>query len=1044
MRIWDIAIKQPVFMTMILLAGLVMGLFSYSRIPVDLFPDITIPVIVVTTGYPGANPQEVEDTVTDVLEEEFSALAGLESVTSSTFEGLSQIILEFDFDTDVNDAAQRVQEKLNVVGPSLPTDARDPVVQRFDPTAQPIMQFGVTDATNSLSPTELRKWVEEQVQGPLQRLPGVASAEVRGGDIREIQVLLDLKAMEARRITSNQVIAALQSENLNIPIGSLENDTQSIPVRAPGNFDRPEDLENVVISYGSSPIYLRDVATVVDGFADRDSITRVNGQESISVIVQRQSGTNTVQVADVIKEEIAKIQDTNPDINLTVASDASEAIEDSANGAVSDLLWGMLLASMTVLFFFRNLRNTILTVIGLPIIMISTLFFMDLMGLTLNQISLLALALVTGLVIDDGIVVRENILRWLDRGYPAREAASRATAQVILPVLATTATILAVFLPIGFAEGIAGQFFSAFGLTVSIAVIVSTFEALTLAPMLGARFFRPSNKNVIEGKIDESAAQESAGSGLLDRLYGGMIHWSLHHRWLTILLGLLVVAGTLYVARTIEVAFAPSLDEGEVEVTIELPPSTPLSVTEREAIAVERVFMSHPDAAAVFASIGTASSTESASFVVKMREGARTADFIDDLRPALIDAPKITFAQPEGGPGGNDPLVGNKDVVIQLVGSNVSYAEVGEAALMVMDQLRSVPGYVDVETSYDAGNPEIQVQIDRERAAELGLSTAQIGSTLRTLINGTVASNFRGEGDEAEIVVRLKPEDRTNVEDILSLNIMTPRGQLIPLRTIVAAQFATGPAAIQRLDRQPTVGIGGNASGRTMPQVRDDVLALVDTTALPEGISIKQGGDAERQADAFGSLFAALALSVIFIYMALASQFGSFLQPLLIMLALPLSVNGALLALVIASKPFDITAFIGLILLMGLSTKNSILLVDFANQARANGLNATEAMEEAGRVRLRPILMTAISLILAMVPVVLAFSAGGEFRQSMGIAIMGGMITSTLLTLFIVPVFYSLVVGFQERIAARRKKRKERKAAQPRAELQEVQQGIGD
>lgn len=1044
MRIWDVAIKQPVFMTMILLAGLVMGLVSYTRIPVDLFPDISIPVIVVTTAYPGANPQEVEDTVTEVLEEELSALAGLESITSSTFEGLSQIILEFNFDTDVNDAAQRVQEKLSVVGPSLPGDALDSVVQRFDPAAQPIMQFGVSDVTNSLTATELRRWVEENIQSPLQRLPGVASVEVRGGDVREIQVLLDLKAMEARRITAGQVVAALQSENLNIPIGSLESNAQSIPVRTSGNFERVSDLKSVVVSYGSAPVYLRDVATVLDGFASRDIITRVNGQESISVILQRQSGTNTVEVADVIKAELSKIEAAHPDVTLTIAGDASEAIEESANGAVSDLLFGMLLAGLTVLFFFRNFRNTILTVVGLPIIMISTLFFMDLMELTLNQISLLALALVTGLVIDDGIVVRENILRWLDRGYPPKEAASRATAQVILPVLATTATILAVFLPIGFAEGIAGQFFSAFGLTVSIAVVVSTFEALTLAPMLGARFFKPSKKSVVAGQIDESAGQEEAGRGFLDRVYGRMIRWSLRHRWLTVLFGLLVVAGTLFVARTIDVAFAPSLDEGEVEVTIELPPSSPLSATEQEAIAVERVFRSHPDVVSVFTSVGTRSSTESASFVVKIREGARTAQVIDDLRPALAGAPNITFAQPEGGPGGNDPLVGNKDVVVQLVGRNVSYAEVGEAALSVLEQLESVPGFADLETSYDAGNPEIQVKVDRERAAELGLSTAQVGATLRTLVNGSVASTFRGEGNEAEIVVRLKAEDRSDVDDILSLNIMTPRGQLVPLQTIATAVAATGPAAIQRLDRQPTVGIGGNASGRTMPQVRDDVLALVETIPLPPGVSIKQGGDAERQADAFRSLFAALALSIIFIYMALASQFGSFLQPLLIMLALPLSVNGALLALVIADKPFDITAFIGLILLMGLSTKNSILLVDFANQAKSKGVGATEAMEEAGRVRLRPILMTAISLILAMVPVVLAISPGGEFRQSMGIAIMGGMITSTLLTLFIVPVFYSLVVGFQDRLAARKERRRAGLATQNPGALQDAQQGVGD
>ncbi|MBV7339007.1 efflux RND transporter permease subunit [Chloroflexi bacterium TSY] len=829
MKIWEIAIKQPVFMTMVLLAGVVMGVVSYFRIPVDLFPDITFPVMVVNTPYPGANPDEVEDTITKVLEEELSSLSGLDSITSSTFEGLSSIQLTFTFETDVNDAAQQVQEKINALKNRLPADAQDSIVQRLDPSAAPIMSFGIADSLGRRTPSELRTWVEDNVQAPLQQLSGVASVEVRGGDVREIQVLLDLKALEARRLTPNQVVSALQGENLNIPGGSLESDTQSIPLRTPGNFTRPVDLENVVVRYDRTvPIYLRDV------------ITRVNGEESVTVIIRRQSGTNTVQVASVVKEELAKIEEANPDIALTIASDQSIDVENSTNGAVMDLLLGMLLAGVTVFFFFMNVRNTLLTVMGLPVIMISTIFFMSAIGLTLNLITLLALALVTGLVIDDGIVVRGNIIRWIDRGYSGFEAASRATAQVILPVIATTATILAVFIPIGFASGIAGQFFSAFGLTVSIAVLVSTVEALTLAPMMGSRFFRP-NRKLQEGEIDESAGQEKAGTGLLDRIYGAMIEWSLRHRWLTLLFAAMLVGVTLFFARNLETAFAPTLDEGEFDVSIELPPSTPLSVTEGEAVKIEEAILSHPDVEAVFTTIGTSSSTETAEFTVKAKDGVDSFAILDAMRTALADAPGISFTKPEGGPGGTDPLVGNKDVVVQLTGNNVSYTELGEASLIVMEQLKTIDGFVDIESSYESGNPEVQLRVDRERAAEFGLSTAQVGSLMRTLINGQEATTFRGEGEEAEIVVRLRPEDRTNTEDVLALNILSPRGQLIPLRTIATVDVTTGPTKIQRLDRQPTVGIGGNAQGRTMPQVRDDVLALVETLTLPEGISIKQG-----------------------------------------------------------------------------------------------------------------------------------------------------------------------------------------------------------
>ena len=895
MKIWEIAIKQPVFMTMVLIAGIVMGLVSYTRMPVDLFPDISFPVIVVNTSYPGANPDEIETTITNVLEEELSSLSGLDSITSSTFEGLSSIQLSFTFETDVDSAAQQTQEKINSLRNRLPADAQDSIVQRFDPTAAPIMSFGIADGSGARSSSELRTWVEDNIQVPLQQLAGVAAVEVRGGEVREIQVLLDLKALEARQLTPNQVVAALQSENLNVPGGTLESAGQSIPLRTPGNFEHPEDLESVVVrDSGIAPVFLRDVASVVDGFADRNVITRVNGEESITVIIRRQSGTNTVQVAEGVKEELAKIEAANSDIALTVSSDQSIEVRNSTNGALFDLLMGMGLAAITVFFFFFNVRNTLLTVMGLPVIMVTTIFFMSVVGLTLNLITLLALALVTGLVIDDGIVVRENIVRWIDRGYSGFEAASRATAQVILPVIATTATILAVFIPIGFAGGIAGQFFSAFGLTVSIAVLVSTFEALTLAPMMGSRFFRPS-RNIPEGEIDDSAGREQAGDTLLDRVYGSMIGFALRNRLLTLFFAALLVAVTLFFARNLETAFSPSLDEGEFNVSIELSPSTPLAVTETEAVKIEALLLSHPDVDAVFTTIGSSSSTESAEFAVKVRDGADSFVVLDDVRPVLAAAPGIIFTQPEGGPGGADPLVGNKDVAIQLTGTNVSYSELGEASLVVTEQLRAVNGFADIESSYDSGNPEVQLKVDRERAAEYGLSTAQVGSLVRLLINGQEATTFRGEGEEAEIVVRLRPEDRSTVEDILSLNILSPQGQSIPLRTIATAEVTTGPTRIQRVDRQPTVGVGGNAFGRSIPSVRDEVLAMVETLTLPEGISIKQGGDAEQQAESFISLFQALGLSVIFIYMVLASQFGSYIQPLLIMLSLPLSLNGAAL-----------------------------------------------------------------------------------------------------------------------------------------------------
>lgn len=1021
MRIWDLAIRQPVFMTMILLAGLVLGGYSYTIIPVDLFPDVEFPVVVVTTVYPGADSTEIEATVTSILEEEFSGLPGINEVNSQTFEGLSNIILLFDLEKDVNDAAQEVQEKISLLRNRLPADVQSPIVQRFNPTDSPMMRFSVADIGGSMSSAELRRWVEGTIQIPLQSLDGVGAVDVIGGDVREIQVNLDRRAMEARRITAQQVVSALQTENLNIPGGSVTNQGQTLLVRTPGNFAEPQDLASVIVDQrGPAAVYLRDVARVVDGFEERDQITRLNGVESVSVVIRKRSGANTLRVTDAIKTTLAPIQEANPNINIVIADDQSIVVSESTNGAINDLLWGSVLAAFTILIFFRNLRNTFLTVIGLPIIMISTIFFLERMGISLNNVSLLALALVVGLVIDDGIVVRENILRWIDRGYKPMEAASKATAEVILPVIATTATILAVFLPVAYAEGIIGQFFKDFGFTVSIAIVISTFEALTLAPMMAAYFFKPG-KRVLEGQIDETAGHEQAGTSWLDGLYGLLLNWALDHRWLTVAVALGIVGFSFYSARFINTAFVPTIDRGQFEVSMRLDPGTPLSTTAQEAIKVEEVIASHPQVQDIFTTIGSTTSPEQASFLVSVRDDGTNRNLsqqvIDDLRGPLMQVPGIAFAVAESGPGGGDAFIGgSRDIFVDMTSTREDFAELGARAEQFLADLEAtVPGLVDTVTSYEAGKPELVIQVDRERASAVGLSTAQIGSTLRTLINGTVASTFRGVGEEADIVVRLQESDRANAQAILNVNLLSPGGRYIGLYTVAHGLESTGPTQITRRDRQPIVTIGMNVLGRDVPVVTTEVAAFLKSYPLPVGMSLKLGGDAEVQAESFQNLGAALLLAVIFIYMVLASQFGSFIQPILIMLAMPLSVIGALLALNLVGRPLDLTAFIGFIMLMGLVTKNSILLLDFANKSRAEGNSADLAMRIAGPVRLRPILMTAISLILAMIPIVIGISEGAEFRQSMSVVIMGGMITSTFLTLFVVPVVYSLVIGVQDR-----------------------------
>ncbi len=494
MKIWDIAINHPVFMTMILIAGIVLGGIAYTSMPVDLFPDVEFPVVVINTIYPGASPEEIENQVTTVMEEKLSGITGLDELTSISAESASTIIMQFTLETPATQAVQDVRDELALLRPELPDAAEEPIVRRFDPTAAPILLLAVADRSGTLTPVELRKQVEEFVQAPLLRVDGVAEIDVEGGLEREIQVKLNKQALEARRIMPQEVVQALERENLNVPAGNVVEGEEQLLVRTQGEFKTVDALGDIMVRQGASPIFLRDIAAIVDGFADRDVITRLNSEESIVVRVRKASGSNTIAVADAVKDYLVEVREAHPDWDIVVGGDVATQVRSSADGAIEDLLLSTLLAALVVFAFFRDLRSTLITVAGLPVIMISTLFFMDVAGIGLNQISLLALALVVGLVIDDAIVVRENIMRWLERGYSPKEAASRGTAEVLQPVIATSAVILAVFLPVAYAEGIIGRFFRDFGLTVSFAIIVSTFESLTMAPMLSAYFAKPRKK----------------------------------------------------------------------------------------------------------------------------------------------------------------------------------------------------------------------------------------------------------------------------------------------------------------------------------------------------------------------------------------------------------------------------------------------------------------------------------------------------------------------------------------------------------------------
>lgn len=1004
MNIANISIRQPHLIAMLVFGLIVVGLIGYFSIPVDLMPDISVPVVTITTVYPGASPDEVERDVSEPLEEGLSSLNGVKNVTTTSRENVSVTAVEFNLETSPVRAADDVREKVAAVRTSFPTDVQDPIIQRFDTASLPILVIGVVDNSKKMKSDELRRLVDDKIKPRLDRVDGVADVAVNGGLVRQVQVNLKLDEMRVRRIAPQQVVAAMQTENLNLPGGTVQDKGQEISVRTPGNFVSVDEINNVIVSNTRGvPVYIKDVANVQDGFEDVVSYTRLNGIDSVSIQLRKQSGTNTVRVAQGVRDELARIGKDYPDLGVTIASDQSDFIRRSTEDSITDLILGGVFASLVVFIFFRDFRNTIVTIAGLPVIMIGTFAVMQAIGLSLNLITLLALSLAVGLVIDDAIVVRENIFRHMERGETPKEASSRGTNEVSLAVVAMTFTVLSVFLPVAFTSGIIGKIFRDFGLTISIAVAISLIEAFTLAPMLSAYFF----KQRVPKPGHESEEGMASNLGWLDRGYRRTLGWTLSHKKISALIGLAVFLSIFALSRFVDVAFLPNVDGGVFQANLQLAPGTQLLKTDAIARQIETAMGQVPNVEAVFVTVGGNGTPEIASFTIKMRDNGFLTQTEPEVRRRFANVPALSFSF--AGMAG----AGGTGVTARPIGLNVNgsgtFEELDAASQSVMNAIRDVPGLVDLDRSFQAGKPELHVNVDRNRASRMGLSTAAVGSTIRTLVNGTTATRYREPGREADIVVRLQSADRDRIDDILSLSIPSASGQIVPLGNVATLSSSAGPTAIRRVNRQPQVVVGANYIGRTQAAVNRDVQERLRQIKLPPGVTITAGSTLQQTNEGFSSLLFSMVLSVVFVYMVLTSQFGSFLQPFVLMLALPLSFVGAFLALLIARITFDMTAMIGIILLMGLVTKNSILLVDFTNRLRDQGIGRDDALLRAGPIRLRPILMTTLALILGMIPVATGLGAGGNFRAPMAIAVIGGLITSTALTLLLVPVAYAIL-----------------------------------
>jgi hydrophobic/amphiphilic exporter-1 (mainly G- bacteria), HAE1 family len=1042
-----ISIGNPVMATMVMLAFVVLGVFSYQRLSVDQFPNIDFPTVVVQLEYPGASPEIVESEVTKKVEEAVNTVAGISSLYSRSYEGASVVIAEFNLNVDGRKAAEDVREKVALMRPLLRDEVKDPRVSRFDPASAPIFNVALTNTaagtTNTTdpkrTPQELTTWGAQVLLKRLENVRGVGSVSVVGGIQRQVNLYLKPAALEALGISADQVVAAVRSENQELPMGAIRSREQERVVQINARLKRPEDFREIVVARkvvaGGSPsatptaIKLWQVADVVDGPQEVESLALYNGQRTVLLSVLKSQGENTIDVVDGLYAALKTAASvTPPGIQVDVIRDNSRAIRVSVANVKRTLIEGAVLTILIVFLFLNSWRSTVITGLTLPIALIGTFLFMYLFGFTINTITMMALSLCVGLLIDDAIVVRENIVRHVQMGKSAHQAAIDGTQEIGLAVLATTLSIVAVFLPIGFMGGIVGKFFHEFGLTIVAAVLISMFVSFTLDPMLSSIWNDPQAHGRHKGPpvtlYDKTIGRVTGVfddfTEWLSRAYQSILGWSLKHKLSTLFIAFATFAGSFFIIPILGAEFVPKADFSETQINFYTPVGSSLEVTESRGKQIDAVLRAMPEVKYTVTTInsGNAAGKIYGSVYVRLvdrKDRQRSVNQMSvPLRERLNTIPGITITNI-----GTTDLGGGKSLQFSIQGTEL--AELERLSKDVTAKMRELPGLVDLDSTLKPNKPTIAIDVKRDAAADAGLNVNALAVSLRTLVAGTLVGNWRApDGENYDVNVRLTPGSRTSIEDLqrLPINVAaaadgSPR--VVRLSQVADVSPSTGPNQINRRDLNREINIDANAFGRSSGDVSTDIRKILDDVKWPPGYRYSFGGSTKNMNESFSYAVGALGLAVVFIYMILASQFRSFLQPLALMSSLPLTLIGVVLALLTFRSTLNMFSVIGVVMLMGLVTKNAILLIDFAIRSRGGihegighgePMNREEALLHAAKVRLRPILMTTLAMVFGMVPLAFALSEGSEQRAPMGQAVIGGVITSSLLTLVVVPVVY--------------------------------------
>ncbi len=1020
-------VHRPILTTIVFLIIITLGLVSLSRLSIDLMPEVTYPTISVSTEYGNVGPQEMEESVSRPIEEALSAVQGVEEITSTSTEGRSSVRVLFNWGTDLDVAANDIRDRIDRVLGRLPEDITRPMIRKFDLSAFPILFLGIS---SNLNPLDLRQLVEDQIKYRIERVPGVAAIDIRGGLYREIHVDLKSAQLKALGISTDAILSALRSENRNVPAGLYDRGNFEVLVRTQGEYSSLDEIRNTVItSRNGVPIRIQDVANVEDSWEEIRQHVRINNKSALRISINKQSGANTVNVAEGVKAEIERINRDIPQIQIVPIIDTSTYIKQSINNVGKSTMLGGLLAILILFLFLRNLSSTAIIATAIPISIVATFGLMYFGGFTLNIITFGGIALGIGMLVDSAIVVLENIYRHRESGQTPMESALTGSSEVGSAIIASTLTTLVVFFPVVFIRGMSGIMFQQMAYVVSFSLLCSLVVALTLIPMLSSKFLRyqPAEHTKGESWLHKIYAYSESSFIQIEKRYSNILEWALGHKKTVLLSASILFVISIILVRFIGVELMPSADEGEVRVDLEMAVGTRLELVNQTAMAVEKIVNDNVlEAVSVYTSAGGGGFRSSgghtaeirATLVPRAERRCSSEEIANDLRRQLSGLPGVTI-RTRAGQGLFLLRMGtssSNSIEVEIRGYDLETAH--ELAQRVDQLIQNVPGITDTKISREEGSPEQLIRIDRQKAADLGLGVSRIGDALQTAVGGTFASYFREGGKQYRILVRLSEEDRMNLEELLDLTVINNRGEPVILRNVVQAVRQEGPVRIERKDQERIITIEANFTGRDMGSVINDIRRDLRAVPVPKDFAILFGGDYEEQQKAFKELMLGLILAIFLVYMVMAGQFESFRDPLVVLFSIPMGLIGVVLTMILTKTIFSMQAFIGCIMLAGIVVNNAILLVDYTNQLRRKeDMPIYDAIRIAGSRRLRPILMTTLTTVLGLLPLSFGLGEGGETQAPLARVVIGGLLSSTLITLVLIPVIYSI---FEQKIKFKR------------------------